>query len=177
VISYDPASGRELWKVRYDPGFSNVPRPLFAHGLLYICTGFSKTQLLAIRPEGSGDVTDSAVVWRYAKGIPRNPTPIIVGRDLFVIDDKGVFSCLDALTGEAIWIERIGGNFSASPLYADGKLWLSSEDGKVYVIKPAHQYELLATNQLNGRLMASPAVLGNALFFRTDSALYRIEGK
>ncbi len=175
VISYDPRTGDELWKVRYEPGFSNVPRPLFEHGLLYICSGFSKTKLLAIKPEGAGDITDTAVVWTFPKQVPKNPSPLVVGERLFMVEDRGVATCVNAVTGEEIWTHRIGGNFWASPLYADGRIYLCSEDGVVYVLEPADEYKVLATNQLEGRLMASPAVLGSALFFRTDTALYRIE--
>jgi outer membrane protein assembly factor BamB len=175
VISYDPRTGDELWKVRYEPGFSNVPRPLFEHGLLYICTGFSKTKLLAIKPEGTGDITDTAVVWTFPKQVPKNSSPLMVGERLYMVEDRGVATCVNALTGKEIWTHRIGGNFWSSPLYADGHIYLCSEDGEVYVLEPADEYKVLATNQLEGRLMASPAVLGSALFFRTDTALYRIE--
>jgi outer membrane protein assembly factor BamB len=177
VISYDPMTGAELWKVRYPPGFSNVPRPLYVDGVLYICSGFSKTTLLAIKPGVTGDVTETNVLWRFPKQVPRNPTPVYVDGDLYMIDDKGIATCVDAGKGEARWTERIGGNFSASPLYADGRLYFSSEEGKVYVIEPAREYKLLATNVLDGRLMSSPAVLGKAMFFRTDKALYRIESR
>ncbi|HWA99880.1 MAG TPA: PQQ-binding-like beta-propeller repeat protein [Pirellulales bacterium] len=177
VVSYEPATGKEIWKVWYTPGFSNVPRPLFGNGLLYVCTGFGKPQLWAIKPEGTGDITETAVVWKLPKQAPANPSPILVGDTIFMVADKGVATCVDALTGEVIWTERLAGNFSASPIFVDGRLYFSCEDGTVYVIAPEREFKLLATNHLDGRLMASPAVLHNAMFFRSDTALYRIEQK
>jgi len=174
VAAYDPATGKELWHVNYD-GFSNVPRPLFAHGLLFVCTGYMRPQLWAIRPGGEGDLTESAVVWRCPKQAPANPSPILVGDELFMVSDAGVLSCLDAMSGSEYWQKRMGGNFSASILYADGRLFVSSEEGTTQVVEPGRQFKLLASNQLGGRMMASPAAVGRSLFLRTEGHLYRIE--
>jgi outer membrane protein assembly factor BamB len=174
VYAYDPASGKELWWANYK-GFSNVPRPLYAHGLLYICTGFARPQLWAIRPGGKGDVTETHVVWQFAREAPKNPSPIIVGQELYMVSDRGVLACLDALSGKELWTHRLGGNYSASPVYADGRLYFCSEEGQAFVLAPGKEFKLLATNQLDGRLMASPAVVERALFLRTDTHLYRIE--
>jgi outer membrane protein assembly factor BamB len=177
LYGYDPATGEELWWVDYK-GFSNVPRPLFAHGLIYVCTGFTRPQFWAIRPGGRGDVTQTHVAWKFTREAPKNPSPIIVGQELYMVSDRGVLTCLDALTGEARWIERLGGNYSASPVYPvypDGRLYFCSEEGQTFVLAPGKEFKLLAANQLDGRLMASPAVAGDALFLRTDGHLYRIE--
>lgn len=174
VISYDPRTGDILWQVDYD-GFSNVPRPVWADGLLYICTGFMKPQLLAIRPDGQGNVTDSHVAWNFTAGVPNNPSPLLVDGRLYMVSDSGVATCLDATTGEVLWKERLGGNYSASPLWADGRIYIGSEDGHVSVIAPGDTFERLAVNELDGRIMASPAAVGRELYIRTDGALYRFE--
>jgi outer membrane protein assembly factor BamB len=174
VIAYDPATGQELWKVEYK-GWSNVPVPVYAHGLLYVTTAFARPELWAIRPGGRGDVTASHVEWKVKKQAPASPSVVVVGRELYMVNDKGIFTCLDALSGEEIWTERIGGNFSASILYADGKLWLFREDGKTYVVAPGRQYKLLAENTLDGRILATPAMIDRAIYLRTDKALYRLE--
>ena len=174
VIAYDPASGDEIWKVRY-VGFSNVPRPVFGHDLVFVCTGYMKPELWAIRPNGSGTVDDSLVAWKATRQIPTNPSPLLVGNELYLVNDRGIFTCFDALTGEELWTERVGGNFSSSPLFADGRIYISSEEGLTHVLKPGRKFESLARNQLDGRILASPAVVDRAIYLRTDKALYRIE--
>ena len=175
-IAYDPLTGGEIWKVHYR-GYSTVPRPLFAHGLLYFITGFDKPELIVVRPDGQGDVTESHVVWRYNKQVPANPSPIIVGGEIYFVSDQGVCTCLDALTGEDLWRQRLAGKYSASPILAGGLVYFSNEDGTTFVLRPGRQYELLATNQLEGQLMASPVAVDGELFLRTDTHLYRIEPK
>jgi outer membrane protein assembly factor BamB len=176
TVAYDPITGRELWKVEYK-GFSIVPRPLFGHGLLYIVTDFARAQLWAVRPGGTDNVTETHVVWRVKKQVPSEPSPVLVGDAIYMVSDKGVATCLDALSGEERWTERLGGNYSASPLAAEGRIYFLNEEGKTLVIAPAKEFKLLAESQLDGRQMASPAVSGNALFIRTDTHLYRIESQ
>jgi outer membrane protein assembly factor BamB len=175
VFAYEPLTGREVWVVDYQPGFSNVPRPLYGHGLLYICSGYNKTTLLAIRPDGQGNVTETHVAWKFPKQVPQNPSPVLVDDLIYMMADKGIATCVDAKTGEAVWTERVGGNFSSSMLYADGRIYIGSEEGKIYVLAPGREYKVLAVNELGTRHMASPMVMGRAIYFRTDAALYRIE--
>ncbi|MBS0208514.1 MAG: PQQ-like beta-propeller repeat protein [Planctomycetes bacterium] len=175
VFAYEPLTGKEVWVFDYQPGFSNVPRPLFGHGLLYICSGYNKTTLYAIRPEGVGNITETNAAWKFPKAVPQNPSPLLIGDLIYMVADKGIASCVDAKTGESVWTERLGGNFSASPVFADGKIYFGSEEGKFYVLAPGREYKLLAENQLGARHMASPMVLGRALYLRTDAALYRLE--
>lgn len=174
TTAYDPQTGREIWKVHYK-GYSTVPRPLFANGLLYFITGFDKPELWGVRPDGAGDVTESHVVWKCVKQVPANPSPIIAGGEVYFVSDQGVCTCLDALTGEELWRERLAGKYSGSPLLAGGKLYFSNEDGTTFVLQPGRTFELLATNVVDGSLMASPAAVDGALFLRSDSHLYRIE--
>ena len=115
--AYDPLTGKEIWRVRYDEGFSNVPRPVFGHGLVFITTGFQQPELLAVRPDGTGDVTKTHVAWSLKRGAPLTPSPIIVGDELYIVNDGGIAVCIDARTGNVIWQQRLGGTYSASPVY------------------------------------------------------------
>jgi outer membrane protein assembly factor BamB len=177
VVAYDPANGKEIWKVRYGEGYSVIPRPVFGHGLVFVCTGYDRPSLLAIRPDGEGDVTESHVVWTLRKDVPHTPSLLLVENELYLVSDRGVASCLDAKTGEQHWQKRLGGDFSASPLYADGKLYFLSEDGVGTVLKAGKQFEQLARNEMDERTYASYAVSDGALFLRTDKHLYRIQSR
>jgi outer membrane protein assembly factor BamB len=173
-ISYDPATGAEIWRVDHGSGFSNVPRPVFDGERVYLCTGFGKPQLWAIRADGTGDVTDTHVDWRQKQQIPAMSSPVLSGGRIYVISDGGVASCFATADGKLLWRERIPGKYSASPLLAGGRLYFCSQEGVTTVAADAVVYEELASNQLDGMLMASPAVIGNDLILRTDSHLYRI---
>ncbi|HEY3963263.1 MAG TPA: PQQ-binding-like beta-propeller repeat protein [Planctomycetaceae bacterium] len=178
VLAYEPATGREIWKVNYPGGYSVVPRPVFDRGLLIVCTGYNTPTVLAIRPKGAaGDVTETHVVWRLTKGAPHNPSPLLVDDALYLVSDKGVATCLDAATGEPRWQERIGGDFSASPLYADGKIYLQSEEGEGIVLKPGPTFEEMARNPLHEKSLASYAVADGALFIRLERHLARVQQK
>lgn len=174
VYAYDPATGRELWQLDYE-GFSVVPRPIAAHGLVFVCTGFNTPRLLAIRQGGEGRLAADAVAWEERSQIPANPSPLIVGDAIYVVSDRGVATCLDARTGRERWRHRVGGNYSASPLYADGKIFLASEEGVITVIEPAAAYREVAKSDLAARIMASPIAIGEELIIRTadDLRLYR----
>jgi outer membrane protein assembly factor BamB len=176
AASYDPATGREIWTVRYEEGFSNVPRPVFAHGLVYITTGFFQPAVLAVRPDGKGDVTQTHIAWSTTRGAPFTPSPIAVGDELYVISDLGVLSCLDAKTGALLWQERLGGNHSASPIFADGRIYFLSEEGVATVIAPGKTFQKLAVNELDGATLASMAVAHGSIYIRTLTHLYRIAG-
>lgn len=177
AAAYDPDSGKELWRVSYADGFSNVPRPVFGHGLVYIATGFQQPTLLAVRPDGSGDVTKTHVAWTLRRSAPLTPSPLIVGDELYLVNDGGIATCLDAKTGSIHWQQRLGGNFSASPLFADGRIYFSSEEGVTTVIAPGKEFRRLAANTLDGATLASIAVSGGSLFIRSHSHLYRIAQK
>lgn len=172
--AYNPATGAEIWRVRYARGFSNVPRPVYGRGLVYLATGFQTPSVIAVRPDGAGDVTDTHVAWRLRRGAPHTPSPLLVGDALYVVSDQGVVTCVDAATGEIRWRERIGGNYSASPVFADGRIYFQSEEGKTTVAAPGAEFRALATNQLDGATLASMAVSEGALFLRTSTHLYRI---
>jgi outer membrane protein assembly factor BamB len=174
AIAYDPRTGREIWSITYD-GYSLVPRPVVGHGLVFLCTGYNTPWLYAVKLGGKGDVTESHIVWKQKKGAPHNPSPILVGDELFFVSDKGVASCVEAETGKEIWQERLGGGFSASPTLADGRIYFLNEEGLTTVVAPEREYKELASNQLDGRTLASPAFVDGVIFLRTDKNLYRIE--
>jgi outer membrane protein assembly factor BamB len=177
VVAYDPRDGYEIWRVRHGTGFSNVPRPVAGHGMAYICTGFMNPQIWAIGLDGRGDITESHVKFKVSKQVPATPSPVLVGDQLYFITDQGVATSVSAATGETIWTKRISGNFSASPLYADGKIYFSNHEGKTTVLRPGREYDELAVNALDGQLMASPAVIDHSLLLRSQSHLYRIGSK
>jgi outer membrane protein assembly factor BamB len=175
VAAYDARDGVEQWRVRYGDGYSVIPRPVFAHGLLFICTGFDRPSICAIRPAShGGDLTGTHVAWRHTKGAPNTPSPIVVGDELYFVSDSGVASCLDARTGKAHWSERLGGAFSASPVAAEERLYFLNEEGTCYVVAANSEFKLLATNELGERTFASPAVADGALYSRSESHLWRI---
>lgn len=174
AAAYDPETGREIWRVSYADGFSNVPRPVFGHGLVYIATGFQQPSLIAVRPDGTGDVTRTHIAWTLSRGAPLTPSPLLVGDELYVVSDNGIASCLDAASGVPRWQVRLGGTYSASPLSADGRIYFPSEDGRTTVILPGKEFRRAGTNTLDGALLASIAVSGGSLFVRSDTHLYRL---
>jgi outer membrane protein assembly factor BamB len=174
VNSLDPATGREIWRVTHD-GYSVIPKPVFGHGMVFFSTGYDSPAVMAIRPGGQGDVTETHVAWTLKKGAPHTPSLLLVGEELYMVSDKGVATCVDARTGKERWQERIGNNYSASLVHADGKIFVQSEEGPALVIKPGKRFEKLADAGFKERTLASYAVGENALFIRTESNLYRVE--
>jgi outer membrane protein assembly factor BamB len=183
--AYEPRTGKELWRVEERTSHSGSTRPATGHGLIFINTGWSSGQILALRPGKQGEVLDVnsnaaatgtlQVAWKSKRNVPKKPSLQLVDDLLFSIDDGGIASCVEAKTGTEVWRERIGGNYSASPLFADGRLYFFSEEGKTTVVEAGRQFKKLAENTLAEGFMASPAVSGKALFLRTRTHLYRIE--
>jgi outer membrane protein assembly factor BamB len=174
LFAYDPATGTELWKLNYGfLGYSIVPRPVVSGDLLFMSTSFNQPELLAIRL--AGPTTAPTIAWKEKKGAPTMASPLVVDGLVYMVSDKGVGTCLDASTGEIVWSQRLGGNFSSSPLYADGRIYVGNRDGDTYVFEPGKEFDLRATNHLDGGIFATPAAFGRAIFLRTESALYRLE--
>lgn len=174
TVAYDPLTGEELWKV-YHGGYNAAARPLYSHGLVIINTQ-NGLRLLAVRPDGTGDVTKTHIVWDWSRQTPTRPSQLVVGDHLYMVNDQGIVSCLDMRTGEPTWTQRMGGRHTASPIHAGGRIWLFDEDGKSRVIEAnPREFRLLAENPLDAGCMASPAVLDDALIVRTKTHLYRIE--
>lgn len=185
VYAYRPLTGQEIWRVEERQNHSGSARPVVGNGLIFVNTGWSKGQLLALHPGQPGDVLDAnapdgendralRVVWKSKRNVPKKPSLQLAGDLLFSIDDGGIAACLEASTGQELWRERIGGNYSASPLFAEGRIYFFSEEGKTTVVAAERAFKKLAENQLEDGFMASPAVSGKALFLRTRRHLYRI---
>lgn len=171
LYAYEPATGKELWKLNYGVlGFSIVPRPVLGGNRLFLSTSFVKPELLAIDLTG-----EPTIAWRVKKQVPNMPSPLLVGDELYIIADLGVATCLDARTGDVLWSKRLGGNFTSSPLYADGRIYVGNREGVTFVFEPGREHKPLAENTLEGSIMATPAALDSAIYLRTENAFYRIE--
>lgn len=177
VNALDPRSGREIWRVRFDEGYSVVPRPVFAQGLVFLSTGYDNPVAMAIRPDGKGDVTNTHVAWTIAKHAPHNPSMLVVDDLLYMVADNGVLTCAEARTGKVLYQERATGPISASPLHAGGRVYLQDEAGTGVVVTAGRNFQVVARNRLGERSLASYAVCGNDLLIRTQGSLYRIGGR
>ena len=187
AYAYEPLTGREIWRVEERTSHSAGTRPVVGYGMIFVPTGWSNGEILAIKPGKAGEVIDAnadsatdakrqlQVVWKTKRNVPKKPSLLLVEDSLFGIDDGGVASCLDAKAGTEVWRERVGGNYSASPVNAEGRIYFFSEEGKTTVIEARRQFKVLAENQLEDGFMASPAIAGEAFFLRTRTHLYRIE--
>ena len=173
-VSYEPETGKEIWRVDNGKGETVAPRPVHGAGLVYLSTGvFSgKAQLWAVRVDGQGDVTGTHVAWKLPNSIGFMASPLLLGRELYLLSDDGFVACVDALSGEILGKVRVGGNFAASPVYADGRIYCFSREGKTVVFRPNRELTILAENQLDGPVFASPAFVNSAIYLRTDSHLY-----
>ncbi len=174
TFGYDPKSGKELWHINH-PGFSMSARPVTGAGHVFINTGYMRPQLWAITAGGSGDVTESHVAWKFTKRVPTMSSAILVEDLLFMANDAGIATCLDAKNGELLWQERIGGEHSASPIHANGRVYFFDREGRTRVLAASKELKLLAENTLDNGFYASPAVAGKALILRTTAHLYRVE--
>jgi outer membrane protein assembly factor BamB len=201
--AYEPLTGKELWRVETLENHSTGNRPFLGHGLIFISAGFSKGQLLAIKPPPAkawnGSVLNATrdsepeadkpqLAWRVTKSVPASHTPVLVGDLIFMVDNSGLGSCLDARTGKEIWAERVfpaPAFVYASPMYAEGRIYAAEKAtrepgdtkalGRVAVFKAGREYELLAMNLLDSQINASPVALGKSLFIRTAKSLYCFE--
>ncbi len=167
TVSYDPNNGKELWSVSYGEGFSNVSRPVFGHGLVFLSSGFNRADLLAVKPGGE-------VVWKYGRSVSLTPSFLLVGDELYMISDNGIATCFDAKSGKVHWQQRLSGTFSASPTFADGRIYFQNEDGETVVIAPGKEFRKLATNQIDGQTLASMAVSDGQILLRSATHLYAI---
>ena len=174
TIAYEPRTGEEIWRVNHG-GMNASARALFGNGKLYIDTAAGGFKLFAMRVGGTGDLTQSNVLWKAAQGVPTRSSQLLLDEKLYMVSDAGVMSCLDAETGKALQQKRLAGEFSASPIYADGRIYFCNQDGATFVVTADPKLEVLATNQLDAGFMASPAVYDKALYLRTKTHLYRIE--
>ena len=181
---YDPLTGKELWRLSPNSEIT-TPTPIFAHDLIYVTSGYrSPTPIYAIRPGASGDISlkdgkesSEFIVWSKARGGPYMPTPIIYGDLLYVLSNQGVVTAYDAKAGARVYQQRIadrGGAFTASPVGSDGKIYLSSEDGEIFVFKAGPKHELLSVNPMGEVLMATPAISDGMLIVRGINHVFAV---
>lgn len=175
LYGYEPNTGKELWYVEEQKTHSGSGRPVVGHGMIFCSMGHSKSELWAVKPGGSGNVTETHVAWKVKRNVPTRSSAVLVGDRLYMADDGGIASCLDAKTGDQIWNERLGGNYSAAPIATKDCVYFFSEDGKTYVVQASDDYKVLATNTLPDGFMATPAVINNSFILRTRTHLYRID--
>jgi outer membrane protein assembly factor BamB len=178
ATGHDPRTGAELWRVLYRDD-NPISRIVTGHGLLFINCGGSPgaAHLWAVRQGGAGDVTDTHVVWKMTKDVCHESSPVLVGDLLYLMSDKGLLTCKQATTGKTLWTERLEGAHGASLLHADGRIYMTNKEGKTTIIEPGREFRVLAVNQLDGFIGASPAVAGKSLLFRSKTHLYRIQSK
>ena len=175
VYSYDPENGKELWKAEHR-GWSIAPRPVYGEGLVFTMIDRDRPEMWAIKPNGSGDITETHIEWKETKRMPPRASPIIIKGLLFVVDRNGYISCIEAKTGKSIWQKRMKGRFSASPILANNLIYFFNEDTVCTIIKPTRELEIVAENKLStDKLMATPAFDENSIYIRTENNLYRIK--
>jgi outer membrane protein assembly factor BamB len=176
VASYDPETGREIWRLRHGDGYSIGSVPVFGNDLLIFGTGCSRPNILAMRVDGTGEQPSTSLTWNSSKSVPMISSPVLLGADVFWNSDDGFLSSADAATGAVRWKTRMGEGTLASPIAAAGRVYFFGTEGKTVVVKPGPAFEALAENKIEGKLIATPAVAGKSLFIRTDTHLYRIDG-
>jgi outer membrane protein assembly factor BamB len=182
IRGYDPATGKELWRLTPNSEVT-TPTPIVAHDLIYVTSGYRPIQpIYAIKVGSNGDITlkdgktsSDAIAWSKPRGGPYMPTPVVYGDLLYTCSNQGVLTAYNAITGERVYQERLGGKggaFTASPVASDGKIYLSSEDGDVFVVKAGPKYELLSTNPVGEVMMATPAISDGLVIVRGHSNVY-----
>jgi len=174
LFAYEPDTGKEIWRTR-NSSHTPAVSPVFADGLVLVVTGHGKEEMLAIRPDGKNDVTDSHIAWRVAgKDVPLTPSPVVLDGLLYMLSDKGALNCIEIKTGKTLWREVMGGSYIASPIQDGERIYLFSISGKTTVIRAGRTFEKLTENNLDSGFMASPAIDGDSLILRTKTHLYRI---
>jgi outer membrane protein assembly factor BamB len=174
LVSYNPKDGSEWWRARIGTGYSLIPRPVLDQGVAFVCSGFMKPEMFAIRIDGSGDVSQSHLVWKKSRQVPEISSPVVSHGNLYCVSSLGVATCIRTSDGELLWQHRIPGTYSASPVAAGDKIYFTSQSGITTVVAAENKYREIASNELFGETYASLAVIGNDLLIRSHPALYRI---
>ncbi|MBL9169682.1 MAG: PQQ-binding-like beta-propeller repeat protein [Verrucomicrobiales bacterium] len=175
--SYDTATGHELWRVEDPGGYGGWTRPIAGSGLVFTATGGGRGEFWAIRTGGSNVVTETHLAWKQRKNVPHHASPLMVGNLLFLLEDTGLLSCVEAKLGNLVWREQLPGTYSASPIAGGGKLYVFNEEGTGTVVEIGRKFKVLGQNQLAPGMRASPAAYGRSLFLRSAQHLYRVEEK
>jgi len=175
TYAYEPETGHEIWRLEHSGWHSAGASPVIGDGLIYICPGFGKGAIFAVKPDGQGVLGQDHIAFTINKNAPDKQSPVLGDGLLYFIDSTGIASCVDAKTGADVWHQRLVANFSAAPILGDGKVYFCGDDGTTSVVAAGREFKKLAANKLDAAFHASPAVSGKALFLRTDKSLYRIE--
>ncbi|HEY0005162.1 MAG TPA: PQQ-binding-like beta-propeller repeat protein [Pyrinomonadaceae bacterium] len=176
VISYDPATGKELWRSKGVES-NAIPSPVASGEMVFVSAGFPAKIAMAIRLGGAGELTDESIVWKYAKGTAYVPSPILYGDYLYLTTDRGILTCLEARTGKVVYEGGripVPATFTGSPVAFDGKILLTSEDGDTFIIKAGPQHQVIGTNSLDEPVYTSPAISDGKIFIRAEKNLYCI---
>ena len=183
-IAYDPNTGKEIWRV-IDGAESTIAMPFAEKGIVYWYTGFKEdggkktTELVAVNPDGKGDITTTNVIWKKREELSRNQclTPVIKDGLIYTVNTRNIMMCIDAATGEEVWSKHVTTNYDASPLFVNGNIWFFSVKGEVLVIKAGRKYEVVGQNQMDSGIWATPAILRNSVVMRTQKYLCRFGGE
>jgi outer membrane protein assembly factor BamB len=173
--AFDPKTGAELWRIQHG-GMNEACKPVFGHKLIFLSSGHT-SNILAVKQGGSGMLPPQQIVWQTNKAAPSRPSYLLIDDMLFTVSDNGFAACVDAKTGKQHWQERLGGSFCSSPTYADGHIYLFDMDGKSRVLAAGKEFASLSINTLADGCMATPAMVGDAIYLRTKTNLYCISKK
>jgi outer membrane protein assembly factor BamB len=173
VQGFDPATGRRIWSV-YSQGEGVTPSPVVGDGLIYTSSGFEAPTLRAIRLGGTGDVTKTHIAWEQKRGVAALSSLLYIKPYLYSISRDNILHCLEASSGEIVWMERLSGVHWASPVYADGRIYILSEEGMTLVLRPGPKYDEVAQNDISVKCLASMAVSQGNFYIRSDQDLYCI---
>ena len=180
-FAHDVTTGEVVWTLEY--GYdSTVSQPLFWNGIVFVNSGWifldNKpffTRQFAVDPNGRGDISETHVKWMVEEEVPQIPTPVIVEGKMYMVHDRGMVTCLDALTGNVLWKEKLRGNFNASPIYAAGNIYFFNVKGDCTIVKPGNDFQKIAENSIGETVKAVPAFVANRMILRTDRYLYAIQ--
>lgn len=176
IASYDPRNGKRHWIVD-GPTEQFVASMVYDGKYVFATGGYPERHILAIRPGGKGNVTETHIAWRTTRGAAYVPSPIISGRYLLMVADSGIASCFEARTGKRHWMERLPGGHSPSPVSADGLVYFVSDRGVTTIVRPSETFAVIAKNELGEPVSASPAISQGQIFLRTHQHLYCIGSK
>jgi outer membrane protein assembly factor BamB len=173
VQGFDPRTGQRLWSVP-NPGEGVVPSPAAGDGMVFATSGFGDSAIRAVRLGGPSDATDTHILWTRTDDVPKVPSLLFISPHLYILTDSGVLTCVNAAAGDVVWRERLAGKFSASPIWADGKIYVLDEQGRTTVLRDGGQFEVVARNPLEGTFCATPAIARGRIYLRSDTTLYCI---
>ncbi|NQU84759.1 MAG: PQQ-like beta-propeller repeat protein [Mariniphaga sp.] len=180
-IAYDVNTGEEVWRFIYGED-STVVMPIFYDGIIYINSGWVLSEgtpyfsrMYAVDPSLEGDITESGLIWWTEEDVPQLSTPVIVDSKIYMVEERGMASCLDAKTGNVFWKEEFEGNYNASPIFAAGNIYFNNVKGKTTIVKPGEELNIVAENQIEGSVKATPAFVSGKMILRSDSHLYMVE--